>query len=692
MQTLTLEIGGVNVGPRVQGDELISLGEPTLGHVAWRSASVRWLPWIDSFRGEVFRRFRLEDIQARDDGADLSLRALSDPDALFQERLDSSGDTCLREESWDAQPADAAVTVHYRPASAQFGGLRFEGFTYWFDYESRDIPIHRLADRQSWEPGGSLDGQTILLRNWLTPPRVRLGRDVAYSTAGGERWSALMPGNLWARWSLLPSFDIQYGQSGVLLAWFDRLSLIRSVLQTRTGEDTLRVVDLHFDAQSTHFLTNAKTVLYCPERLSDLDALNLWTEVHDTEKRKARVAIGLTPDESPSPVVFVSNRWNGIDFATSYSADLQAVAELGGEHLFIDSIWEHGQAYRQTLAALLPTDAARGTVLEKVRPWNMCVTHDFEVAQALGGEEGLRQLCEHAAALGLGVLSWMALHMSPLTYLTDQKELGLGAAGIFAAKASGRHPDTGYPDACWPLNLHAPIADRVLNQLLGVCCRTGLSGYLWDSFSNLGWWQLDFSTGTLAPQVDRLTWFYRRLIEAGLQVLPEGLVAFTDRSMCGMHGGDIYAGDLLPFSYATQIALWDPTLANDAEQVEYRILRGDLPIDPLFRALAHRRVPLLHAHRLPRDCWDAGAVQRFRSALQTYRAVRHRMRARLVLPDDAGVLWHDGTNRSLLWSFRDQPTDRRARSLNGTVVDRLQANRVYEVDADYWTTQHKSTT
>src|ERR1019366_8011443 len=139
---------------------------------------------------------------------------------------------------------------------------------------------------------------TICLRNWLTPPCLKIGRETTYSTGGLDKWAALLPGNLWARWSLLPAFDMQYGKDGVLLGWFDEVSLIRTVVESNAGEDCLRVLDLHGFQQSKKVRTNPKTILWSPALLDSVDALNLWTRVQDREAEKSRRQFGIK-EESP---------------------------------------------------------------------------------------------------------------------------------------------------------------------------------------------------------------------------------------------------------------------------------------------------------------------------------------------------------------------------------------------------------
>jgi len=215
------------------------------------------------------------------------------------------------------------------------------------------------------------------------------------------------------------------------------------------------------------------------------------------------------------------------------------------------------------------------------------------------------------------------------------------------------------------------------DRLLGVCERTGLSGFLWDSFSNLGWWQIDYSQGTMAPQFARMAGLYADLAKAGLYIQPEALVAFSTHSCCGLHGGNIYAGDLLGYSYNTVIALWFGESDDHGGNYENRILRGQAPIDILFQCIAHKRIPSLNFHLVPRAEWHAPSMVVIKKLLSVYRAQRHRMLSRTVLKNDLGVRW-DGGDRSVLFAFKDGPAERGTTdAVTGESANMVLANRVY---------------
>ena len=676
-----VRIAEATLALEIEDGYLRSLGAVHINGVPLRNPQNRWLPWFDTLDGDIFRRFRFLGVEQRGDETVIRTRALSDPDVLFAEKRDSSGDLCFRSQGWDAEPLEAEVRIVLAPADLEVDNRLFTGFRYWFEYESDQTLIHRLADRQTWELGGNLDDVTVVCRSLFTLPRQKLSPATSYSTAGLDHPAGLMPGSQWARWTLLPPFDLQYGQSGILLAHFDRVSLIRSVLETMPGEDWLRVIDLHAFENSTRVATNSKTILHCPDRLDDTDALNLWTRIQDLEHEKARRQFDLPAEAPPAVAMSIGETcWQDFHFDTSYDTVLETAIEFGADYMGTDAVWENGEALRKTLAERIPAAERAGTALAKFANQNMCCTLDFEVAQEFGGEVALKRLCERAAAKQIGVIIWFGLHVSPMSRLLSDPALGHGQGGIIAAKESGRHPDTGYVGHCWTLNLNAPIGDRVREQILGVCRRCGVTGIRWDSFSNLGWWQVDYSKGDLRPQFDKMTELYAAMIKAGVRVWPEAVVAFSSQSCCGLHGGDVYAGDLLGYSYNSAFPLGPIGGYAYPGDRTVDVLTGAVPVDLLFRCLAHKRVPPLSFHAVPREKWSAPAVVAIKEMIRAYRACRDRMVRRTVLKDDAGVLWEDGNGSTVFFSFRDQAPVKQALfsdALTGETVERLLAGRVY---------------
>jgi hypothetical protein len=675
--TMPIVCGDVRLDLTFADGLLHSLGSITVGGAALRNPAAPFLPWFDSYEGEVFDRFEFVEVRQRGCEQVLALRAVSNPGYPFRERRDSSGDLCFRNVSYNAEPVVSELNIVFKPAAATLAGSAFTGFTYWFEYANDACPIHRLLDRATWELGGNLDDVNLVCRNWLTPPRMKIGKDTTYSTVGLDQWAAALPGNMWGRWSLLPGFDLQYGQSGILVGWFDRVSLIRTAIESNAGEDAIRFNDSHWFEQAGRVSTNPKTILYCPERLDHTDALNLWTELQDRDCANGRRQFGI-PEEEPPRLTLHHFVWRDYHFDHSYEPSLAIAAELGLDQILIDSCFEQGEALRMAHEKLAPPKEQEGTTLAKAMPTNMCCTLDYQVAAEHGGEAALRRLCERAAGMGLKVSCWMAAHLHPHSALARGPQaagFAHGKNGAIAASESGRHPSTGYPGDCWTLNLNSPVYRYLADRILGICQRTGLSGFAWDSYSNLGWWQVDYSDGSMRPQFDKMGELYGELARAGLYIEPEAIVAFSSHSCCGLHGGDVYAGELLGYSYDSTIAL---------EHEGRELLRGEEPPEVLFRCLAHRRAPEVRLTEVPRAEWSAAAMAAMKLYFAMYKQARGAMHRRTVLKDGLGVLWHGAGGERVFWSFREQiwndgrPVD--VLSGEAPAARRLQSRRVYRIE------------
>jgi len=703
--TRSIQLNDVELSPVIDNDMLLSLGGVSIAGVRARDDQPRFLPWLDTFEHGVFNRFRLVDIQQTADRATLHTRALADMDYPFRERRDSSGDLCFRNEPWDAPPSESDLRIVFEPAQDEIDGVGFTGFRYWFEYDNADLPIHRLLDRQTWELGGDIEGVTTVCRNWLTPPRVRMGKDVVYSTVGLDDWAGLLPGNMWGRWSLLPGFDLQYSDAGVLLGRFDRMSLIRSALETNAGEPNLRVLDFHWFEQAGSVKTNAKTILFSPTQLDDIDAVNLWTRIEDLEAERVAQQIGLRERKAPA-VFFGDNRWVNYDFNTSYRDTIDAAAEFGAEYVFIDSVWKGENAAKEWVAEVATDDDREESSIDTFEFINMCCVMDWEVSDEKGGEAGLKRLCDEAEARGVKLLTWMAAANSPRskTFL-GMKDPDGGRENGFAGTESGRHPWSGYPPSYWPLNLsHPNVWGQWVDKIKGACERTGLAGFLWDSFCNMGWWQVDYPGRTMAPNAEKIAAAYADFANAGLYVIPEAIVTFSHNWALGLHAGNVYGEDFVQMAYGYNCNMALHYKERDQKSNAYcqvtRMLCGERPTDLLFRCIAHKRLPSLSLHRVPVEEQDKQAAEAIKQMIADYKAHRDRMQRRTVLHDDAGVVWENDAGEPVFFCLRDLDAselgDGTSDFVDGStgqaVSDgRLQANRVYQFKGQFTDTFAKAT-
>lgn len=99
-------VGKAEVGLVIDNGCLRSIGEVMVSGTALRNPLARFLPWFDSYEGEVFDRFEFLGIEQSGQETRIRFRAVSNVDYPFRERRDSSGDLCFRNRSFDGRAVD----------------------------------------------------------------------------------------------------------------------------------------------------------------------------------------------------------------------------------------------------------------------------------------------------------------------------------------------------------------------------------------------------------------------------------------------------------------------------------------------------------------------------------------------------------------------------------------------------------
>lgn len=687
MSTSKLVAGQATLELDIEGDALRSLGAVRVNDTPLRNPANRFLPWFDTFSGHVFNRFRMRDVQTTADGFTIQTVARAECDYPFREQRDVANDLVFRNRSWDASPREAGLDIQVRAADLEVGGIAFNGFTYWYEYRGDDdLPVHRLLDRQTWELGGGLTDTTLLLRHNEAPPVNRIGRDDTFTTSpayddiGGAGYSIdghpVYHGGMWPRWVLLPGFDMQYGGDGVLVHYFDRVSLIRSLIESSAGEDWIRYHDLHLFEAGTHVSTNPRTVLYAAATLDEIDAVNLWTRFRDREAEKARSQFKIGFE--PAPRVYMHDfQWTGYRWDSSYDATVELAAEFGIDIIAIDGFLENGIALREKTEQLLEQTGESDPVFDKFFHQSMCCNFDYEVADAFGGAEALTALCARAAANGVGLTPWCSLHLSPRSVLCE----GATNARTLAVKENGRHADSGNPDHCCPVCLSSEVGRRALRRIPELLRENDLSGIAIDTFASKAWWQIDVANGSFRPQFDQVAGFYANLVNNGLLALPESYVTFSNHSCAKlMLDYDDYYRDPLHVAFGYNSYL---TGKETPQPFDHAFLRGEQPLDALFRHFAHRHMPRFTFQNVPRREWRDDRVAELKELIRTYKTVRDRMQHRTVLKERPVVEWSNSEDAVRVWFVLEAcKADKPARdAATGTTVTDgvLRRNRVYFV-------------
>lgn len=608
------------------------LGAIFIGATQVRSGRLPLRPFTQSFKGLELSELRVLDIEERDSALRINLEAHFRPMKVKLLR-DHSFDPIHETADWDdASPTDVGkLALVLRPARDEFSGVAFSGFSYHYEYSSETVPLFYLLDMASWELDGDVTCASVISQSSCSAPTATFAPQTAWTTEGLIHWddppsrsNPVMTHNL-PRWASHQAFDFQYRNELTLLGVYERVDLIRTLLKREPHKAELKTFDKHLFDQTMAFSTSPKKILLNAEKKSATAQRNIWTWVFDALANRARAEFGLA--EEPMIPRLSHNYWDNFTI-DDYLKDLvPAAANLGFKALFVDN---------------LNKSAATERCPHPDFHWNMCCPHEYEPAPRLGGPEKLRNFVNECAKRGITPFAWtnnaQALS-SPLNaaerddkgWFVRLEDTRLKYGGAYTSVFSILDFKKDAPRNHWR------------DALKKIRETTGLSGYLFDSFYNLGFMPLNFHRAAPSTQWRELLGVFKELQDAGIHFLIESFGPFgSPQHGCPAQYAEpqnIFACYKLTcaFGYTTV-----PT--RDPIQIEQDAAR-------LFRFFAHMASP---SFALFQDGIriDATWSEPHKQVLADYYAQRPFMQRRFLQEDDAGVLWHDlNRTRATLWNF-----------------------------------------
>jgi len=644
-QRTVVKLGDCRFEILIQGGRFLGLGRIRIGSTEVRSGRLPLRPCAQTFTGLELAALNLLGVDERKSSVRIRLEALFRPLPVKLMR-DHSFDPTHETGDWDEErtAGTGRLDLILKPARDRFGGVSFAGFSYHYEYKSRTVPLFYLLDQASWEIDGDIAGSTVISQSSCSAPTATFGPDTKWTTEGVIHWddaasiaNPVMTHNL-PRWASHQAFDFQFKGDRTLLGVFERVDLIRSILLREPGKPELKTFDKHLFDQALARRTAAKSILLNTEPKSETDQKNLWTWVFDAVADRARAEFGLA--EEPLIPRLCQNYWHNFTIDTYRRDLLPAAAALGFKALFVDNL------NRSAMTERCPHPDFS---------WNMCCGHEYEVAPALGGPAALKSFVDDCREHGIRVNAWtnndQALSSPVNAAERDDK-------GWFVRMEDTRLKYGGAYGAVFSiLDFGVEAARRYwIDCLKKIKAETGLDGYLFDSFYNLGFMPVNYRTGKPSTQWRGLLAAVKELQDAGIHFLIESFGPFGSPQ----HG--------CPTAYALPENLFAcykvtggfgyttiPT-ASPAE-IEQDILT-------LYRFFAHMASPsfgLFHKGvRLDR-IW----TERHKQVLADYNANQPHMHRRFLQEDGQGVLWHDRDGkRATFWNFADRRV-----SLPGRVRD-----------------------
>jgi hypothetical protein len=571
------------------------------------------------------------------------------------------------------QPAeDTELVLELRPASRSVGGREFAGFSYQYHYRSASIPVYKVLDRGTWEPGGRSTGNELWLRNcFVSPIRCFESAEEFYST----EWFLPDCANP-SVFQFIPfqtefqGFTYTASDAGSLVTWSPEVSHIRTLIEKPRGAELIAHFHEHCGDLARELSTAPMEVLWSAGERGRVERMNeheAWREfVYDT----LHAAAGIRREYVTSYGQI--EEWTDADLERYRTAALPKLLEAGMKTVYLANHFENN-----------------------MNTWgvsNFCCNVDFKVAGSVG-EDKLKAFCDDAKTGGANVEMWGNTAISTLTLMFDMRN-GRGGRIEFLPREGSimealdvnrsfvRNPSNAieadhYTPVFAVLNLRDPAVREYWHKCWNYAHdRIGLGGIFLDSSCNMSSDKFHYVqnarahlAGATSDQVELLG-NMRPAEEPAAEILSQyhahleivGEMQKAGYVYCNEDGGVFGVhrhGPGIRMRMAS-LCLWSDCIAGfDAAAVRHA---GGDPDDIFFRGLAYRMIWALHWNP-ERDVLsfhyghvrDDGDIPRpdHIAIYKAFNAAHDVMRgARTVLPGEAGVVYRSGARR-VLWAFED---------------------------------------
>lgn len=304
----------------------------------------------------------------------------------------------------------AALTLELRPAARTLGGVAGRGFTYRWRWHGPGLPLHKLLDRGTWEPGGSAIGNEIWQRQGFVDPCCAItGTAQRYST---EWW---LPGihnpsifQFVPLQTAMQGFTFTWHPRGILVTWATRVYHLRSYFEKPAGQDELYHLHEHCGDLGETLDGAPMEVLWFAGAFDRVAAMNLYERVREHVWDALHGDLGMRRERLPA--YGLMEEWGLPDLAAYAERGLPKLLAAGVKLVGLPNLFEnHMNAYGLS---------------------NMCVTLDWRLAESLGGAAPVRRLCDLARAEGARIEMWGNTAISTLEVMAHIPQEG-GHRGRF---------------------------------------------------------------------------------------------------------------------------------------------------------------------------------------------------------------------------------------------------------------------
>jgi hypothetical protein len=651
---------GSSVSFGLEDGGVLGIREVEVAGVPLRNPDRLWKPLVATPTGIRYQRFRLLEAEPTTRGGMRVRTEASGLDTRLLEELDEYLCDVIAL-SDDASPRDIFEWELW-PSELELDGRHFCGFAYRYRFQSREgREIYRVFDDATWEIGGAVEGNTLLLQGQLNPPVTRLKKD-AYFTTACNYYGAEMRGVLdeperisiqrLPRIATLQAFDFLAHERGLLFNFFDPTSEVLTLVQKARGEDRLHFLDELRRPLASEFVSHPKHILFCAtdERLVREDVRNIWRSaydfVHERERRRAGIEASpvlprvWTPQFSDEEVRIGAERFPRSQMLY-HLADrvLPQWAQMGAREICTPSLWVSD--YTVDRFRTKNESGLQGGFTVS----GICCVRVHEIDELWGGTRALKYFVDKAHELGMQVQLWWATHLSrraPIfeehpEWMIRSRDNQAGCGGI------GK-------DVIIPMDLNNPECfEWEYSKLKSVYEATGIDGFFHDSYGNYTFLPVNYGDPQMRGQQEACERLVARLQKLGMKTFTaEGIGPFGTGHF-GMH---LWEGDESE-NYQNALEWW-----LGEEDMTYRLNMGiGAPLWPGREAEARD-----FAFRCMACGGRFGFSQQHDGVEQWsgWWREQNRLLARLapltgkrtLLPDGQGVLWERAADK-LLFALED---------------------------------------
>lgn len=614
-------LDNISIRIRKDYDEIIGIDQVSCGELPLRNPKKPIRPFFESARGIRYTGWRYVGLDRQGESVVLHTKLIGKK-SLYERRLDPLQSPLLPEDSFSFEDEEKVyiddLDIVFIPYRLQVADETYVGFGYQYKLtcSDRDTMVDTFYEASTWELGGMADGKTLILPGCFNEPEFVVAADSSFST--GNSVTIDMFGQFLPRFAVLECFDFQYGEVGALLTFYDEPQMILSNVRKLKDSRCIEFYDKIQFKSSNRVETPMKYVLVSQTRYARSSGRNQWTACRDVIYNRHHAKFEMMQEE-PVPAI----RYDILEKGTGFeqiAGSLLLFKEWGFSRINLGPIWRSDYTEKC------------GVIQESGGLGSPYAIWDLEVADGLGGDEGLKQLCAEAAKEKIAIMAWISPALSRLSPLF-QKHPEWTVVHVDGWAYKGHYLDV------IGLNMSTGASDYLYGKVERLAKSIGLGGLIVGRYPIFGVMPVNYGEKEVVPQfpdiLNTLAKVQRLVITATDGHSPFGLSSWTLRQSLKSLRGMEFA--FYNASFEVNIDVFN---------------KGELDVEQYFRILANK-VALTFVWSGDKSL-DEYLPPEVKMINRGFEQIQKMMQIRILLPEERGVEWKNRDNEdSIICAFEE---------------------------------------